>query len=237
MEPADLQAMAAFYDVFSTARNWELEPYFDVDNGRALALEDAQYIIYVEKPGHVEALVEKRSYEVRWIDPANGQTVKSKFKGDKFSADTPDQSHDWVLHLIREGRLESMARSYKFESRIGEEGARALPIALQDIEMVPEKVPFEIEEPSGDASASAATAYSAKIKRQTRATSSMTWLWTAQVTSESQGYRVLGTGQKGEFGVPSEIAASAPATMLLRLYGMNANGKVYLLTRGLRLTK
>jgi hypothetical protein len=142
-----------------------------------------------------------------------------------------------VLHLVREGRLESLARSYKFESRIGEEGSRAQPIALQEIEMVTDKVPFEIEAPSGDISATAATPYSAKVKRQTRATSAMTWLWTAQVTSEPQGYRVVGMEQKGELRMPPEIAASAPATLLLRIYGMNANGKVYELTRGLRLTK
>jgi hypothetical protein len=235
--PEDAQAMTAFYDLFSASRHWELEPYFDVDNGRALALEDSQYIIYVEKPGHVEALVEKRSYEVQWIDPANGKVIRSKFKGDRFAADTPDQTHDWVLHLVREGRLESLARSYKFESRIGEEGSRAQPIVLQEIEMVADKVPFEVEAPDGDVSATAATAYSAKIKRQTRATSAMTWLWTAQVTSEPQGYRVVGTDQKGELRMPPEIAASAPATLLLRIYGMNANGKVYELTRGLRLTK
>ncbi len=235
--PEDLQAMTAFYDLFSASRHWELEPYFDVDNGRAVALEDAQYIIYVEKPGHVEALVEKRSYDVQWIDPANGRVVRSKFKGDKFAGDTPDQSHDWVLHLVREGRLESLARSYKFESRIGEEGSRAQPIVLQDVETVAGKVPFDLEAPDGDIPAASPTTYSAKITRQTRATSTRTWLWTAQVTSEPQGYRVVGTSQKGEFRMPPEIAASAPATLLLRLYGMNLNGKVYELTRGLRLTK
>jgi hypothetical protein len=32
------------------------------------------------------------------------------------------------------------------------------------------------------------------------------------------------------------MAKDLPATLLVRLYGMNANGKVYLLTKGCQLT-
>jgi hypothetical protein len=32
------------------------------------------------------------------------------------------------------------------------------------------------------------------------------------------------------------MASTLPATMLLRLYGMNANGKVYVVNKGCRLT-
>ena len=114
-----------------------------MDGGRALALEDVEYIVYVEKPsGPVEVLVEKHGYDVAWFNPITGESLKQKdFKGEKFIGSPPDTSHDWVLHISREGRKESMLRSYKFESR---------PIVLQEIELNPQKVPFEIEQPAGD---------------------------------------------------------------------------------------
>jgi hypothetical protein len=46
--------MTAWFDFMSGNRYWELEPYFDVDGGRAVALEDVEYIVCVEKPGPVE---------------------------------------------------------------------------------------------------------------------------------------------------------------------------------------
>ena len=55
----------------------------------------------------------------------------------------------------------------------------------------------------------------------------MMWLWMGEVAADQQGYRVLATGQKGEMQPPADIAKNYPATMHLRLYGMNANGKVY----------
>ena len=110
--------MTAFYDFFSGTRHWELEPYFDVDGGRALALKESDYIVYVEKPGPLELLVEKHGYYVAWINPTTGERVKQKnFKGERFTGEPPDKSHDWVLHVSREGHMEGMARTYKFESR------------------------------------------------------------------------------------------------------------------------
>jgi hypothetical protein len=233
------QAMKVWFDILSQTRHWEMEPYFDVDGGRALALEDADYLVYVEKPAPVQAVVQKRTYDVYWINPANGDVTKEKkqFKGERFSGEPPDKTHDWVLRLVREGRLESLARSYRFESRLGEEDSVALPIALQEVETTPEKVPFQIEQPTGDLSLSKAAPFSAKITRQTRATSAMKWLWTGEVTTDGQGYRVLATSQEGTLRPPADIAAGVPATMLLRVYGMNANGKVYELNRACRLTQ
>jgi hypothetical protein len=48
---------------------------------------------------------------------------------------------------------------------------------------------------------------------------------------------VLATGQKGRLTVPPELAKHFPATMNLRLYGMNANGKVYALDRAFQIDK
>ena len=61
------KAMTAWYKLFAGSRHWELEPYFDVDGGRAVAIPEKQipicdgsldkdiissveYIVYVEKP-------------------------------------------------------------------------------------------------------------------------------------------------------------------------------------------
>jgi hypothetical protein len=224
------KVMTAWYDFFADTRHWELEPYFDVDGGRALALEGVEYIVYVEKARPVELLVEKHGYDVAWISPITGERIKQKnFKGERFTGEPPDAGHDWVLQVSREGRKEGMLRSYKFESR---------QIVLQEIEQNVTKVPFEIEQPAQDPLRVGQPApYAAKIKRETRATRSMMWEWTGDVAAESQGYRVLGTGQKGTITVPPGLAKSFPAALLMRLYGMNANGKVYALDRPYQLAQ
>jgi hypothetical protein len=88
-------------------------------------------------------------------------------------------------------------------------------------------VPFVIEQPTGDLSVSKPVPFSAKLTRESRATRSMMWVWTGEASGEGQGYRVLATSQKGTFPLPADLARSYPAVMHLRLYGMNANGKVY----------
>ncbi len=213
------KAMTAWYDFFADTRHWELEPYFDVDGGRAVALEDAEYVVYIEKPGPVELSVEKHSYEVYWINPADGEsTAKKKFSGEHFTGEPPNRSHDWVLHLVREGHLESMNKSFKFESR---------DIVIQEVEANTAKVPFALEQPTGDLSLSKPTPYSAKLTRESRATRLMRWVWMGEVAADHQGFRVLATGQKGNMQPPRDIAVNFPTIMHLRLYGMNANGKVY----------
>jgi len=230
LNSAGARQMTVFFDFFADTRHWELEPYFDVDGGRALALEDSDYIVYIEKPGGpIELLVEKHGYDVTWINPATGETIsQKKFKGEHFTGEAPDRSHDWVLRVAREGRIESMNKSYKFESR---------QILLQELEVNSQKVPFEIEQPAGDLSLSKPSPYSAKIKRDTRATRSMMWLWTGESAADGQGYRVLATGQKGTMQPPPGIAKNYPAVLHLRLLGMNANGKVYALDRTCQLNQ
>jgi hypothetical protein len=223
--------MAAWFDFFSRTRHWELEPYFDVDGGRALALEGVEYIVYVEKPGPVEVVVEKHGYDVAWFNPATGEFLKEKkgFKGDRFTGEPPDKAHDWVLHISREGRKESMLRSYKFDSRT---------IGMQEIEANPQKAPFQVAEPSGDAiSISTPAMYAARVTRETRATRSMMYLWMGEVAADQEGTRIIGTGAEGTFRVPDNLAKSYPALLAVRLYGMNANGKVYTLIKVYKLAK
>ncbi len=240
LESPGTAQMKVWNDFFSATRHWELEPFFDVDGGRAVALEvpheaeeeieGIEYIVYVEKPGPVEIVLQKHNYDIAWVNPITGQRLKQKnFKGDRFKAEPPDSTHDWILHVSREGKKEGMLRSYKFETH---------PILLQEVEQNPQRVPYEISEPSGDALAAGKPArLSAKITRETRATRNMMWLWTGEVSTEGRGYRVLGTGREGETIVPSDLASKYPAVLNLRLTGMNANGKIYFLDRIYRLTK
>ena len=225
--------MTFWFDFFAHTRYWELEPYFDVEGGRAVALEGVEYIVYVEKPGPVEVTVEKHGYNLAWFNPATGESFKLKeFKGDKFTGSPPDSTHDWVLHLSREGHKESMLHSYKFDSRLEN------PLALQEVEQNAQKVPYELVEPSGDAlRVGQSIKYSLRLKRETRATSSMMYLWTAEVAADGFGYRVVATGRQGTFVIPGNLARNYPAVLNLRLAGMNARGKVYFVDRVFRLER
>lgn len=231
LESPGAKAMTAWFELFSKTRFWELEPYFDITAGRALALGGIEYIVYLEQPGPVEVVTEKKKYEVYWMRPSTGEIVQEKkdFKGEKFVGQPPDNNSDWVLHLSRDGRKEGMAKSWKFESR---------PIFQQEVERSPQKVPFEIEAPQGDSLAvGKPIRFSAKLTKETRASKAMLYLWTVEATNDKQGYRVLGTTQTGEFTIPRAIARSYPAVMNLRVYGLNGNGKVYTLDRVLKATE
>jgi len=220
LDSAAAKAMTVWYDLVHGTRHWELEPYFELDGGRAIALPETEYIVYVEKPSApIEVRVEKHEYDVKWIDPATGETVPLKqFKSDKFTGEAPSRDHDWVLHISREGHKEGMLRSWKFESR---------PFLVQEVESAPTKVPFEIAEPKADEiSLSKPPAFAAKLKRETRGTRTMLYLWTGDMPIEAQGMRVIGTGSSGTWDLKSN-AFRAPGVMNIRVYGMNANGKVY----------
>jgi hypothetical protein len=93
------------------------------------------------------------------------------------------------------------------------------------------KVPFAIEQPVADMHVRVSPPFAAKMTKETRATRSMMWLWTGEVSADGQGYRVLATGQKGVMRPLGGIAKNFPAVMHLRVYGMNANGKVYAVDR------
>ncbi len=118
-------AMKAWYEFMASTRHWELEPFFDVDNGRGLQLEGVEYVIYVEHPGPVTVTVEKHGYDAEWIDPATGAHAKIKdpCKGETCTATPPGTTHDWVLHISREGTKAGMLKSVKFVSRDEEPAA------------------------------------------------------------------------------------------------------------------
>ena len=85
------KAMTAWYDIWPTRGigSWSR---IRCGRRRALALEDTEYMVYIEKPGPLELPVVRHGYDVFWIDPARwnhqgGQEVS----GDHFTAEPPDR--------------------------------------------------------------------------------------------------------------------------------------------------
>ena len=154
-----------------------------------------------------------------------------EIKTEVFTGEPPDRTHDWVLQISREGQKASMLKSYRFVSR---EGGHS----LQEVEGNPEKVPFDVVEPSGDTiSLSKPPQFSIKLKRETKALQHMMYEWTGEVTVDNRSYRVIGTGANGTFQIPANIAREYPAALHVKIIGMNALGKVYMLDRNYALTK
>jgi hypothetical protein len=230
VDDAGAAEMKIFFEFYAGNRHWELEPYFYVDGGRGVALEDVEYIVYVDKPGPIEVTIERHGYDTVWMNPANGEITKVKdVKGEHFAGEPPDRAHDWVLHISRESHKQGMLKSYKFESR---------RVLQQEVEVSAEKVPYKIVEPSGDTiSLRSPPAYAVKLTRETHATRTVLYLWTADIADESQGYRVIGTGEKGVFQILPNMARHFPAVFHVRLFGINANGKVYSADRTYQLTQ
>jgi hypothetical protein len=229
---------SVWFDFMSKTRYWELEPYFDVSGGRAIAVRDVElrndvidaveYIVYVEKPKLIELNVQKQTYDAEWINPATGERVPMKdLKGTAtFAGEPPDATHDWVLHLSREGHKESLLKKYKFESR---------PLTVQKPETDAKNVPFEIEMPTGEISARAPGQYLLKIARATRATRELLVSWTAELTTGNEGARIVGTGREGTLKIPAMFAEHAPSLVTIRASVLNANGKLYFVDRVFKL--
>jgi hypothetical protein len=228
---SDANVAKYWFEFMADTRHWELEPYFDVDGTRAIALEDVEYVNYIEHPSTpVEVTVENHGYDVEWLNPATGEALEQKkYKGQHFTGEAPDPSHAWVLYIAREGHRDSMGKSYKFESR---------PVPVQEIETDLKKIPFEIVAPPGNALEIGKPAqFSVKLTRETRATRAMQYLWTAEVVADGHAFRVLGTGSPGTFVVPASIAEVFPAVLSVHLTALNANGKAYQTDRVYQLTK
>ena len=225
------QFLKIWYEFFAQTRHWELAPFFDVDGGRALALDDVEYIVYVEKPGPVELrLDQKRKFDIRWLNPVTGESVEFKpDKSDKIQGTPPDSAHDWVLYVSREGRKASMAKSYYFESHTPD---------VQEIDADPAKLPFTLALPAAadSISASHATPYRITLKRETRASKAMQYVITGEVTADGQGSRVLATGAQGVLTIPANLTQRYPALLHLRIEAVNGVGKAYSFDQNFNLT-
>lgn len=225
---ANVKAIQAWFKVVSETRHWELEPYFEVDGARAVGLDEVEYLAYAEKPGIVEINLPKHKYNPVWINPATGEEIPLKdYRGEVFSRDTPDKTHDWVLQVPREGHKEAMARSYYFESQDPPE---------QEVESDSAKIPYEISDPPGDSmSVRIPTPYKVKLIRTVRATRNMQYVWWGEVVAGGEGTRVLAIGASGNFTLPKALALPG-SPLNLRVLAINANGKAYELNKVYTLT-
>jgi hypothetical protein len=225
---ANVRAIQTWFKVVSGTRHWELEPYFDVSGARALGLAEVEYLAYAETPGIIEITLAKHKYNPEWVNAATGEEIPLKdYKGELFSTQTPDNTHDWVLELPREGHKESMLRSYYFES---------VDPPIQEIETDSTKIPFEIVDPPGDEIVPGLpTPFKTKLTRANRATRSMQFVWWGEVLAGGEGARLLGVGPSGNLTLPKELIKAPGSTLHLRLLAMNANGKAYELDKVYRL--
>ena len=226
---ANVKAIQVWSSVMADTRHWELEPYFDVDGARSVGLDEVEYLVYAEKPTIVEVTLPKHKYNPVWINPATGENIDLKdYKGEVFSRQTPDNSHDWVLQVPREGHKEMMLRSYRFESQ---------DPPVQEPELDPTRTPFDIADPTGDGFlASAPPPYSLKLTRSNRATRSMSYVWWGEIVGGSEGSRVLGLGTHGTFQMPAAFQQPG-STLNVKLQAINANGKAYEIDRVFQLTQ
>lgn len=215
----------------ATTRYWDMEPFFDVEGAVGISIPDIEYVLYAVNPGTITVTLErKRGWDVEWINPLTGEHIEEKkLKEDTFTGEPPDRSHDWVLHISREGHLESMLKSYRFEAR---------PVQLQELDADPAKVPFQMGQPAAESlSFQKPASYAVKLTKESRGTRRMTYLWTGEVTADGEGYRVLGTGPSGEFRIPANIIRNFPGTLHLRLYGLNTYGKLYSIDQNFGVTQ
>ena len=234
--------MTHLYDFFAQTRYFDLQPYYRVEGGPALALtffrrhdetpRGVEFIVYVEKPGPVELRLPKHEYSVSWFNPIDGTWVdeKKKFKGERFNTPgPPDASHDWVLYLRREGRKQAMNNSFLLAWR---------KIRPKKIESTIADVPFEIQLPDEDELvAGGEFQFNATLKKTGRTARKTQWLWLAEVAGSGVGPRVLGTTQFGAFTIPPDLTRRYPATLGIRLVGVDGLGRVYEAFKPFRLVR
>jgi len=216
------KTMTAWFDTMSRTRWWDLQPYFDVDGGRALALPTVEYLVYIEKPGPVEITVAKHSYVVYWIDPATGELTREKkeWKGEIYKASPPDSTRDWILHLSRDGRKEGMARSYFFES---------WRVPVQEPEVSRAKAPYELAVPAPEdiLELGQPIPFEIKLKRETAGTRRMMYVIKGEIARGGQGVRLLGSGAQGMLKIPNHMLSEGEAPIAVRVAALNAPGKLY----------
>ena len=225
IENAETKAMQTWAETISEARYWELEPYFELDGGRAVALSGVEYLVYIEKPGPLSIFVEKHSYDVYWINPATGERIHEKkdWKGEEFTDQPPDKTHDWILHLSRDGHKAGMLKSYKFESQ---------PNQLQEVETSVARIPYELLTPKPDETTLAPgrpAPFQIRLRKETKGTRRMMYMLTGEVVLDGSGMRVLGTGASGTLNIPREMLVSEKGVLNVRIEGLNAAGKLYAL--------
>ena len=216
---------------FAQSRYFDLQPHYRVVGGAALALQrtdswgeraiGVEYIVYADRPGLIELVMPKHEYKVSWYRPSDGVWFdqKKKFKGDRYRSRTPDEEGDWVLYLRREGKKQGYNKSFYLESK---------KPRIREAEHAQAELPFEIQLPSeSELQAGREHEFNATLRKNTIAAKRMLWLWTGEVAGADRGARVLGTVQGGSFSVPASMTASYPATLSVRLVGLDGAGRLF----------
>jgi hypothetical protein len=224
------KAIEVWDKVISDTRYWEFEPYFDVDGARAAGLEEVEYVAYAQTPGIVEITLPKHKYNPVWVNPITGEESPLKnYKGEVFSRQTPDTAHDWVLQVPREGKKENMLKFVRFAS---------VDPPIQEPELNPSKIPFQIVDPPGDElNPAIPIPFSVKLTRTVRATRTMQYVWWGEVIAGGAGARLLALGASGTLRIPPMLQGHAGADLNVRLLAVNANGKAYEVDRVYRITQ
>lgn len=233
--------LTILHDFFQQTRYFDLQPYYRIAGGRALALERKQYrdddlrgveyIVYVEDPKPVELYVADGKYDVSWFNPLDGTWIdqKEKHKGERYRGTPPDTDHDWVLYIRREGRKKTLNNRYILESKLAK---------VKKAEITVAEVPFDITNPDvPELVEGQEYEFEAVVKEETTATRRMRWLWTAEVAGSGQGHRVLGTARKGKFRVPQRLTQRYPGTVQVRLVGLDGAGRLFEAFKPFRLGK
>ncbi len=223
--------MTHLYDFFTQTRYFDLQPYYRVEGGAALSMQvtpywaetptGIEYIVYLEEPGPVELLVPKDGYDLSWFNPADGTWIneKKKFKGERFQGSPPDMSHDWVLYLRREGKKESFNQKFFLEARA---------VKPKEVETTTTELPFEIQFPAEQRlTAGEAIEFNATLTKSSRTAKQMLWLWKGEVAGSGYAPRVLGTTQFGQFEIPTNLTNRYPATLSVRLMGLDGAGRLF----------
>lgn len=233
--------MTVFRDFIDQTRWFDLQPYYGVLGGVSLSLQytpylaeefkGVEYIVYQKEPGSVELMTPKDGYDVSWYNPIDGSWLdqKKKFKGERFRSPSPDNAHDWVLYVRREGKKQSFNEKFFLEAR------RVKP---KDIETAPSEVPFEIQFPDAQAlTAGESHEFNATLTKSTATAQRMLWLWTAEVAGSGYTARVIGAEQFGRFRLPEKLTDVYPATLSIRLLGLDGAGRLYEAFKAYRLER
>jgi len=224
----NIRTIQVWHKMIADTRHWELEPYFDVSGARAVGLEEVEYLAYAQTPGIVEITFPKHKYNPFWVNPATGEELPLKdYRGETFSQQTPNNQHDWILHVPREGHKESMLRSYRFES---------VDAPVQEIETDPAKAPFTVVDPKGDElNSQVPVSFQIKVTRANRASRFMQYLWWGEVVEGGEGARLLAVGASGNLVTPKELLKTPGSNLNVRIQAINANGKAYEIDKVYRL--
>ena len=134
-----------------------------------------------------------------------------------------------MLYIRKEGKKESWNKRFFLEAR---------GVKPKDVETATSEVPFEIQLPDQEAlTVGESYDFNATLTKSTRSAKQMQWMWTAEVAGAGKTMRVLGDTQFGKFKIPPNLADIYPATLSVRLMGIDGAGRLYEAFKAYRLER